>query len=110
LPVSFYTQWYWKVDLHNLLNFLTLRTDEHAQHEIRQYALIILDMVKLWVPHTYEAFVDYQLEGLHLSRGALDAVRRMIRGDVVDAASCGLSAREWTELMAGLQGSSDPSS
>ena len=62
LPLNFYTQWYWKVDLHNLMNFLALRADKHAQYEIRVYAELILEqIVKPWVPLTYQAFCDYRL-------------------------------------------------
>lgn len=56
LPTNYYTQWYWKIDLHNLLHFLSLRADSHAQYEIRVYAEKIAEIVKLWVPDTYEAF------------------------------------------------------
>lgn len=60
LPVSFYTQWYWKTDLHNLLHFLELRLGPEAQPEIRQYAVQLSEVVKLWVPTTWEAFVAYR--------------------------------------------------
>jgi thymidylate synthase (FAD) len=98
LPVSFYTQWYWKIDLHNLLHFLELRTDSHAQWEIRQYALKIAEIVKIWVPHTYEAFEDYRLNRLELSAKAAAVVRRRLAGEEVNRAESGLSVREWNEL------------
>ena len=63
LTLNTYTQWYWKIDLNNLLHFLKLRADAHAQYEIRVYADIILDIVKKWVPITYEAFEDYRVGG-----------------------------------------------
>jgi thymidylate synthase (FAD) len=63
LTLNTYTQWYWKIDLNNLLHFLALRADAHAQYEIRVYADIILDIVKKWVPVTYEAFEDYRVGG-----------------------------------------------
>ena len=100
LPVSFYTQWYWKIDLHNLLHFLALRADPHAQYEIRCYALEILKIVQAWVPHVYEAFVDYRLDAADMSGPALRVLRKIIAGEHVDQASSGLSLREWRELSA----------
>jgi thymidylate synthase (FAD) len=102
LSLNYYTQWYWKVDLHNLLHFLRLRMDPHAQFEIRAYCDAIAALVARWVPLTWEAFCDYQANALSLSAGALDAVRRMLAGEAVDAESCGLSKREWDELMVSL--------
>ena len=99
LPVGFYTQWYWKTDLHNLLHFLELRTDEHAQWEIRQYALKIAEIVKIWVPHTYEAFEDLRLGRVELSATAATVVRRWLSGEEVKKEDSGLSAREWAELL-----------
>lgn len=98
LPLSGYTQWYWKVDLHNLLHFLALRADSHAQYEIRAYADAILEIVKDWVPHAYDAFADYRLSGMALSGPALAVVKRWLAGAAVDQAGSGLSAREWREL------------
>ena len=98
LPLSTYTQWYWKIDLHNLLHFVALRADAHAQAEIRAYADVILELVRRWVPVTAEAFRDYRLEGAALSRGQLEAIRRRLRGEPVNAEDVGLSAREWREL------------
>ncbi len=98
LPISTYTQWYWKIDLHNLLHFVALRADPHAQAEIRAYAEVMLDLVERWVPVTAEAFRDYRLEGAHLSRGQLEAIRRRLRGETVTADDVGLSGREWREL------------
>ena len=100
LPLNTYTQWYWKVDLHNLLHFLALRADPHAQYEIRAYAEVLLDVVRRWVPLTCDAFVDYRLDGAELSAKALAVVRRMLRGEIVEQADSGLSAREWRELQA----------
>ncbi len=102
LTLNYYTQWYWKIDLHNLLHFLSLRADPHAQHEIRVYAEAMLDVVKAWVPAVFEAFSEYRLGGLHLSRTGLDVVKRMLAGQSVDADSSGLSKREWRELMEAL--------
>ena len=104
LPVNYYTQWYWKTDLHNLMHFLSLRADPHAQYEIRAYAETILDkIVKLWVPLTYRAFRDYRLGAVSLSAPALAVVRRMVAGEAVTQEDSGLSAREWRELMAALE-------
>lgn len=98
LTLNTYTQWYWKIDLHNLLHFLALRADSHAQQEIREYANVMINMVKEWVPHTYEAFLDYKVNSAHLSAQMLDVVRRMLKGEVVDQKSSGLGKREWTEM------------
>jgi thymidylate synthase (FAD) len=98
LPLSAYTQWYWKIDLHNLLHFIALRADPHAQAEIRAYAEVLLDLLRRWVPVTAEAFRDYRLEGASLSRGQLEAIRRRLRGETVQAEEVGLSEREWREL------------
>lgn len=78
LPVSGYTEWYWKIDLHNLFNFLRLRFDSHAQYEIREYARVILDLVRLWVPLAYAAFVDYVHEARTLSRMEISALRKAL--------------------------------
>ena len=111
LPVSTYTQWYWKIDLHNLLHFLTLRVDPRAQWEIQQFARVIAGMVKRVVPLSYEAWVDYDLEGRPLTRVEREAVAKIVEADasglrardgaVVDATelvSAGLSTRELEEL------------
>ena len=103
LPLHTYTEWYWKTDLHNLLHFITLRADPHAQYEIRAYAEVLLDVVHRWVPLTHAAFVDYRLEGRALSAKALAVVRRLLKGQPVEQADSGLSAREWRELMALLE-------
>lgn len=102
LTLNYYTQWYWKVDLHNLLHFLSLRAEAHAQYEIRVYAEAMLDIVKRWVPAVYDAFVDYRLGGAHLSAKGLDVVRRLLAGENVGQDESGLSKREWRELMESL--------
>ena len=99
LPVNYYTQWYWKIDLHNLMHFLALRMDAHAQYEIRVYGQAIAELVRAWVPVAYEAFEDYRLGGAHLSRQMLDTVRKMLDGAPVSQDTSGLSKREWDELM-----------
>lgn len=103
LPVSLYTQWYWKIDLHNFLHFLALRGDAHAQYEIRVYAEALLEVVKQWVPLTHAAFVDYRQGAYELSAKGLAAVQRMLRGEAVDQRTSGMSPGEWRELMATLQ-------
>ncbi len=105
LPVNYYTQWYWKVDLHNLMHFLALRADAHAQYEIRVYADIMLDLLKDWVPITYQAFIDYRMGATELSAQGLDIVQRMLQGDDVTQETSGLSQREWDELMGKLNAS-----
>ncbi|MBW8270608.1 FAD-dependent thymidylate synthase [Caldovatus aquaticus] len=102
LTLNTYTQWYWKIDLHNLLHFLALRADPHAQYEIRAYAEAMLETVKAWVPMTFEAFRDYRLGAATLSAQMLAAVRRMLAGEAVTQEASGLSRREWRELMAVL--------
>lgn len=98
LNLSYYTQWYWKVDLHNLLHFLALRMDAHAQHEIRVYADVIGALVAAWVPAAWEAFCDYRLHGVTLSRLEVAAVQALIRGEQPDLVALGLSPREAREL------------
>ena len=99
LSLNFYTQWYWKTDLHNLLNFLSLRADAHAQYEIRVYAEAMIDTLERWVPLVGEAFRQYRIGGAQLSANALAVVKKMIAGESVDQAASGLSKREWSELM-----------
>jgi thymidylate synthase (FAD) len=102
LTLGFYTQWYWKTDLHNLLHFLALRADPHAQFEIRVYAEAMLDTVQRWVPLVYDAFIEHVLGGVHLSASAWKVIRRMLDGEVVNEEQSGLGKREWRELMARL--------
>lgn len=100
LPLSTYTQWYWKIDLHNFMHFLRLRADAHAQYEIRAYADVLLDVLARWTPMTYAAFRDYRLKAATLSAPALEVIRRMLDGQPVGPDESGLSKREWRELMA----------
>lgn len=99
LTLNCYTQWYWKIDLHNLLHFLSLRADSHAQYEIREYANIMLDMVKKWVPHSFEAFVKNRMHGKEFSRDAVAVIKKMVKGEKVNQEDSNLSLREWNELM-----------
>ena len=99
LTLNHYTEWYWKINLHNLLHFLALRADNHAQYEIRVYAEVMLDIVKAWVPFVYEAFIEHRKSGANISKTALEIIRKMIKGEKVDQESSGISKREWDELM-----------
>jgi len=103
LTLNSYTQWYWKTDLLNLMNFLFLRGDSHAQYEIRVYAEKMLDTVKKWVPITHAAFLDYRVGAVHLSSKGLKVIKSMISGKKVSQEESGLSKREWDELMASLE-------
>lgn len=98
LPINFYTQWYWKIDLHNLLHFLRLRADSHAQYEIRAYAEVMIELVKKWVPVVYEAFMAYGVNGCHLSAEALNVIKRRLKGETVSLEDTTMSQREWNEL------------
>ena len=100
LTLNSYTQWYWKTDLLNLLNFLFLRADRHAQYEIRVYAEAMLDTVKKWVPITHAAFLDYRVGAVHVSAKGKKVIQQIAKGEKVSHESSGLSKREWNELMA----------
>lgn len=102
LTLATYTQWYWKTNLHNLMNFLRLRADTHAQYEIRVYAEALVDIMKRWVPLSHEAFLEHRLGAVTLSQSALAVVRRLVSGEKIEAATSGLSAREWRELATSL--------
>tara|TARA_B100001121_G_scaffold306917_1_gene327367 strand:+ start:18 stop:965 length:948 start_codon:yes stop_codon:yes gene_type:complete len=99
LTLNTYTQWYWKTDLLNLMNFLRLRADSHAQYEIRAYADIMLDSLKKWVPITYEAFMDYRVGGTEISAKGKNIIKKIIKGENIDFDASGMSKREWNELM-----------
>ena len=99
LTLGTYTQWYWKTDLLNLMNFLRLRADHHAQYEIRAYADVMLDTLKKWVPITFEAFLDYRVGGTEVSSKGKEVLKKLISGENIDLESSGLSKREWNELM-----------
>ena len=98
LNLNFYTQWYWKIDLHNLLHFIALRMDSHAQYEIRVYAETIAKVVEKWVPHVWEAFADFRFEGTTLSRQELEILRLLLKGEKPDLKAHGLSVREQNEF------------
>ena len=103
LPLSTYTQWYWKTDLHNLFHFLRLRADPHAQYEIRAYAEAIGGLVEAWVPHAWEAFRDYRLGGATISATGMACLRRMLKGEAVTQETSGMSPGEWREFVAVLE-------
>jgi len=102
LPANVYTQWYWKTDLHNLLHFLRLRADPHAQWEIRAYAKAMCEIVRDWVPAAWGAFEDYRLNAVQFSGPAMGVLRRMLAGDAVTQETSGLTAGEWREFQAAL--------
>ena len=99
LTLNTYTQWYWKTDLLNLLNFLSLRGDSHAQYEIKAYADVMIDSLKKWVPITFDAFMDYRVGGMELSGKGKAVIKKMMKGQKCDFESSNLSKREWNELM-----------
>jgi thymidylate synthase (FAD) len=103
LTLNSYTQWYWKTDLLNLLNFLFLRADRHAQYEIRVYAEVMLETVKKWVPITHSAFLDYRVGAAHISGKGLKIIKSMLNGEEVKYENSGLGKREWNELMEVLE-------
>lgn len=122
LPLSTYTQWYWKIDLHNLFHFLSLRADPHAQWEIRAYAEVMAGMLKRVAPLSYEAWLDYEFCGAHMSHGELQALRELLEAheasvsvrpeagplSLEDLKAHGLSAREARELLAKLRPADRP--
>ena len=99
LTLNTYTQWYWKTDLLNLMNFLRLRVDHHAQYEIRAYADVMLDTLKKWVPITFDAFMDYRVGGTEVSKKGKNVLKKLINGEKPTIDNSGLSKREWNELM-----------
>jgi thymidylate synthase (FAD) len=99
LSLNFYTQWYWKTDLHNLMHFLTLRADPHAQYEIRAYADAMIDTLRRWVPLAHAAFIEYRMHAAAISATGIKIIRRLLAGEPVEQKDSGLSPREWRELM-----------
>jgi len=118
LPLSTYTQWYWKIDLHNLLHFLTLRVDSHAQWEIQQYGRAMAGMLKRVAPISYEAWIDYEVCGARFSRLEMNLLRQAIRFDEQgrpelasspkDADDSGLTSREVEEFLEALRPTGAP--
>ena len=99
LTLNTYTEWYWKVDLHNFMHFVSLRVDKHSQYEIRAYAETLLNILKSWVPITYRAFNSYRLNSAELSEESLEIVKKLVKGKKVKRTETNLSKREWDELM-----------
>jgi thymidylate synthase (FAD) len=120
LPLSTYTQWYWKIDLHNFLHFLKLRVDSHAQWEIQEYGRVLAGMLKRVAPHSYEAWIDYDVCGARVSRMELDALRKLVQvkdGGLIGQAGAlsageldglGLAKREIVELLQKLEPTTTP--
>lgn len=103
LTLNYYTEWYWKINLHNLFHFLSLRADSHAQYEIRVYAEAMLDIVKQWVPYAYEAFMEYRVNGASFSGNGVKALKAMLKGEKITAENSGMTKREWQEFSANLE-------
>jgi len=117
LPLSTYTQWYWKIDLHNLFHFLTLRVDPHAQWEIQEFGRVMAGMLKRVAPLSYEAWIDYNVRAHAMSRGEMDLLRRLLEADaegvrprdgagglvLEDFKEFGLAPREAREFIEKLQ-------
>jgi thymidylate synthase (FAD) len=98
LSLNFYTQWYWKCDLHNFMNFLRLRADPHAQYEIRIYAEKLLEVLKLWCPLVCDAFIEHRLHATVLSKTAVSVLLKALKREPVSLETSGLTKREWIEL------------
>jgi len=103
LTLNCYTEWYWKIDLHNLFHFLSLRADSHSQYEIQAYAYKMLELVKKWVPLSYDAFMKYRKNSMHLSEPATKLLKQLISGQKIDPDNKGMGAREWREFLAQLE-------
>ena len=103
LPTNVYTQWYWKVNLLNLLKFIHLRMDPHAQYEIRVYAEKLAEIVEEWVPITYQAFFDYWVQGITFSKQQVTLLKQKMMGKNITFETSGLSKREWDEFLQSLE-------
>ena len=122
LPLSTYTQWYWKIDLHNLLHFLTLRVDVHAQWEIREYGRVMAGMLQRVAPLAYDAWLDYDVLGARLSGAERTALARLLRSHDgglalrdgtggltrTELGRLGLAGREIRELLAKIEAPTRP--
>ena len=102
LTLNYYTEWYWKIDLHNLMHFLRLRADGHAQYEIQEYANVMIDVLKKWVPATHKSFVEYRQGATSISKTGMEVVRKMLAGEQVNQEQSALTKREWGELMVAI--------
>lgn len=100
LTLNYYTQWYWKIDLHNLMHFLMLRADSHAQYEIRAYADAMIDIVKKWCPLACGAFEEYRQGAAHVSKTGVEVIKRIVQGEKITQENSGMGKREWEEFEA----------
>ena len=98
LTLNTYTQWYWKIDLHNFMHFVSLRADSHSQFEIREYGKTLLTILSKWTPLSYKAFLSYRLNSAELSMESINVIKKMISGKKVKKDTSNLSNREWKEL------------
>ena len=98
LTLNTYTQWYWKIDLHNFMHFVSLRADSHSQFEIREYGKTLLKILSKWTPLSYKAFLSYRLNSAELSMESINVIKKMISGKKVKKDKSNLSNREWKEL------------
>ena len=98
LTLNTYTQWYWKIDLHNFMHFVSLRADSHSQFEIREYGKTLLTILSKWTPLSYKAFLSYRLNSAELSMESINVIKKMISGKKVKKDKSNLSNREWKEL------------
>ena len=98
LTLNTYTQWYWKIDLHNFMHFVSLRADSHSQFEIREYGKVLLRVLSKWTPLSYKAFLSYRLNSAELSMEALNVIKKMLSGQKISKSQSKLSNREWKEL------------
>ena len=103
LPVSLYTEWYWKIDLHNLFHFLKLRIDAHAQYEIRVFGEAMATLVKERVPLAWKAFEDYSLNSVKFSGLEMEVLKKIVAGEPVDVEAAIANKRERAELLSKLE-------
>ena len=103
LSLNYYTEWYWKINLHNLLHFVALRADPHAQYEIRVYADAILEIIKKWVPFVYNAFEQYRMNAKNFSYAEIENLKKMLKGEKITHENSGMSKREWGEFASKLE-------
>jgi len=99
LTLNTYTEWYWKIDLHNFMHFINLRADYHSQYEIREYGKKLLFILKNWTPITFKAYMSYRQNSVELSEEALEVIKNRLKGKKVKFENSSLSKREWDDLM-----------
>jgi thymidylate synthase (FAD) len=104
LTLATYTTWYWKVNVHGLMNFLRLRADHHAQYEIRVYAEVLLDIMRQWLPMTHNAFMDYRVNAISLSAQQIEAINMRLAGRDITPQNTSLTKREFDEMVASMPG------